>query len=176
MLGSLILTLFYYHLGSLGMGRKVCKCSPKWYITLCYSLVGESWHGTYQVDAQLHNFGSAALLSWSQGHHQCWQSLPSPLGVFPSSPWLRIPFQPCRSIRPCRSGASIMPVFTSCSLAWPQVPLTEAQPWADVPVHPHSQGDDSWSGFLAEPDLQTLGLSLSFAGGLWSWALAISLG
>lgn len=36
------------------------------------------------------------------------------------------------------------------SLAWPQVTLTEAQPWADIPVHP--QGDDPWSGFLAEPD------------------------
>lgn len=36
------------------------------------------------------------------------------------------------------------------SLAWPQVPMTEAQPWADVPVH--LQGGDSWSGFLAEPD------------------------
>lgn len=36
------------------------------------------------------------------------------------------------------------------SLAWPQVPMTEAQPWDEVPVHP--QGGDSRSGFLAEPD------------------------
>lgn len=132
------------------MGRKVWKRSPKRCIILCYSLVGEPWHDTYQVYVQLHNFGNVALLSWSQRHHQCWQSLPSPLGVFPPCPWLRTPFQPSRSISPLWSGAATRAVFI-----FPQpclaTGLTDRGP-AMVPVHPHPQGGGSWSGFLAEPD------------------------
>lgn len=92
----------------------------------------------------------AVLLSWSQGCHLYWQSLPSPLGVFPPCPWLRTPFQPSKFLSPVHQCQFSSPH----SLAWPQVPMTEVQPWADVPIHP--QRGDSWSGFLAEPDYSLL--------------------
>lgn len=152
------------------MGRKVWKCSPKRCIILCYSLVGEPWHDTYQVYVHLHNFGSVALLSWSQRHHQCWQSLPSPLGVFPPCPWLRTPFQPSRSISPLWSGAATRAVFI-----FPQPCLATGltQPWSQFILIPRR-----WLmvWILGWTWLQSLGLSLSIAGRLWGWALAIRLG
>lgn len=150
------------------MGRKVWKHSPKQYITLCYSLIEEPWHDTYQVYAYLDNFCSAALLSWPQGHHQCPPSLPSPLGIPPHCPWPRIPFQPSEAISPAqamlqqwRSSNSPKP----CP-AQPRVPSIQAHPWANVPARPHPQGGDWWFGLLAE----------SGCGVLWGWALTIRLG
>lgn len=135
------------------MSRKAWKHSPKQYITLCHSLIGEPWRDTYRVYSHLDYFGSAAFMSRPQGHHQCWPSLPSPLEALPPCPWTRTPFQPSGSISPCRNDVAAMLVFSSshpCP-AWPRVPSIQAHPQADISARPHPEGGDSWSEFLAEP-------------------------